>query len=89
MDALLSPHPIFTALAVDPASRQAAYRELFRYELEPGRVDEIRKATNGNFLLANSRFAAGVAAALGRRVQPGVSGRPRKQVEPESGRLFE
>lgn len=87
-DALVHPHPVFAALDVDASSRQAAYRELFRHELEPGLVDEIRKATNGNFLLGDSRFAASVAATLGRRVQPGVSGRPRRMVEPESQDLF-
>ena len=33
-----------------------AYRELFRYELDPGVVDAIRKATNGNFALGDPRF---------------------------------
>lgn len=47
-DALLKPHPLYDALGLDSADRQSAYRELFRYELEPGLVDEIRRATNGN-----------------------------------------
>jgi putative transposase len=34
------------------ASCQTAYRELFRDELEPGLVNEIRHATNGNVALA-------------------------------------
>ena len=51
-------------------------------------VDEIRRATNGNFALGNERFAEQVAAALGRRVVPGRSGRPRKAVEVESGEMF-
>ena len=68
---------------------RATYRELFRHELEPAMVDEIRRATNGNFALGNSVFAEQIASALGRRVVPGKSGRPRKQPEPESGVLFE
>ena len=83
-NALLCPHPLYDALGIDAPSRQAAYRELFRYALDPGVVDEIRKATNGNFLLGDTRFGADVAAALGRRVQPGKSGRPRKSPAPES-----
>src|SRR3990170_3639579 len=51
-DALVQPHPLYDALG-DAAMRQAAYRELFRHELEPGMVDEIRRATNGNFALGN------------------------------------
>lgn len=81
-DALLRPHLLYSALGSDAASRQAAYRELFRFELEPGLVDEIRQATNGNFALGDERFAEEMAVALGRRVTPGQSGRPRKKLEP-------
>jgi putative transposase len=87
-NALLTPHPLYDALGTDAASRQAAYRELFRHELEAGLVDEIRRATNGNFALGNEGFAAQVTAALGRRAVPGKSGRPRRMQEPESGDLF-
>lgn len=73
----------------DASARSAAYRELFRYELEPGLVDEIRKATHGNFALGDNRFSAEIKAVLGRRVVPGKSGRPRKVPEPESASLFE
>jgi len=38
---LIVAHEVYKALAQDAESRQAAYRELFRYELEPGLVDEI------------------------------------------------
>lgn len=87
-NALIQPHGLYDALGLEAMSRQAAYRELFRYELEPGLVDQIRRATNGNFVLGNERFATEVAAVIGRRVLPGKSGRPRKVVEPESGELF-
>ncbi|MBI1886897.1 MAG: transposase [Nitrosomonadales bacterium] len=86
-DALVKPHLLYDSLGSDAASRQAAYRELFRYELEPGLVDEIRRATNGNFALGSKRFAAEVAAMIGRRALPGQSGRPRKSIMPESGEL--
>ena len=85
---LLQPHAVYGALGGDSASRQAAYRDLFRYELEPGLVDEIRKATHGNFALGDARFAAQIAHTLGRRVQRAKAGRPRKVVPPESGSLF-
>lgn len=88
-DALVKPHPLYEALGVDAVGRTAAYRELFRHELEPGLVDEIRRATNGNFALGNERFAEQVTSALGRRATPGKSGRPCKVLEPESGKLFE
>jgi len=87
-DILVQPHVLYLALGEDAASRQAAYRELFRYQLEPGLVDEIRRATNGNFALGNERFSADISAALGRRVVPGKAGRPRKVALAGSGELF-
>lgn len=87
-DSLLKPHSLYLALGKDAASRAAAYRELFRYELEPGLADEIRRATNGNYALGNAVFAAQVSTALGRRAVPGKPGRPRRAVEPETGELF-
>lgn len=87
-DALLKAHSLYDALGQDKASRASVYRELFRHELEPGLVDEIRRATNGNYALGSVAFAAQVAAALGRRATPGKSGRPSRGVEPESWELF-
>jgi putative transposase len=87
-NALVQPHERYLALGLTPEQRQANYRELFRHELDPGLVDRIRSATNGNFALGDHRFAEQVAATLGRRVVPGKPGRPMKQQEPESGSLF-
>ncbi|MDP2810535.1 MAG: hypothetical protein Q8O34_10350 [Rhodocyclaceae bacterium] len=84
----IRPHEVYLALGPDAASRQLVYRELFRYELDPGLVDDIRRATNGNFALGSSMFAEQITAALGRRAMPGKSGRPRKPAEPESRELF-
>lgn len=41
-------------------------------------VREIRAATNGGYALGSSRFKSEIAAMLGRRVEPGQSGRPKK-----------
>ena len=85
----MQPHALYLALGQTAADRQAAYRELFRYALEPGLVDEIRKATNGNFALGDARFGEQIASALGRRALPGKSGRPRKQLKPPQTSCFE
>jgi len=87
-DALLTAHALYLALGTDAERRQVAYRELFRHHLDPGVVDAIRQATNGNFALGDPRFAADISQALGRRVVPGVSGRLKKAPEPESGDLL-
>lgn len=88
-DILVKPHPLYEALGLDATARQVAYRDLFREELEAGLLDAIRRATNGNFALGNERFFARVSSAIGKRVVPGKSGRPRKMLEPESGKLFQ
>lgn len=78
----LTPHSLCTGLGDTNEKRQAAYRELFRYQLDPGMVDEIRAATNGNYALGSAQFKTQIAAMLGRRVAPEKSGRPRKKKEP-------
>ena len=87
-NALVQPHERYRALGTTDTERKAAYRELFRHELDPGMIDAIRTATNGNFALGDNRFAEQVAATLGRRVVPGKPGRPMNVPEPESGSLF-
>lgn len=88
-NAFIHPHPLYQALGAGVTERLAAYRELFKDALQSGQLDEIRRATNGNYALGNERFARQVMAALGRRVTPGKPGRPRATVEPESDSLFE
>lgn len=85
---LLRPHDCYRALGADERKRQAAYRNLFRYQLDPGLVDEIRNATNGNYVLGSSRIQEQVAKALGRRVVRGQSGRPKKQIDTATDDLF-
>ena len=87
--ALLTPHPLYLALGADGTEREVAYRELFRHELEPGLVDAIRKATNGNFALGDERFGAHIAHTLGRRAQPGKAGRPSKKILDREARQAE
>jgi putative transposase len=67
----ITPHSVYSALATAGCISPEVYRELFRFELEPGMVDEIRKATNGNVVLGDRQFASQIGAAMGRRVVPG------------------
>lgn len=78
-DRLITPHAEYLRLARDDTDRRDAYRALFKAHLEAETVDEIRKATNGNFALGNGRFKKEIEDALGRRVQRGRSGRPRRR----------
>jgi hypothetical protein len=84
----LRPHDCYLALGTDKGGRQAAYRELFRYRLDRGLVDEIRAATNGNYALGSPRYEEQVARAVGRRVVRGRPGRPKKQADTPTDDLF-
>lgn len=59
---IIQPHVLYNALGLDEVSRQVAYRELFRYELDIGVVDEIRKAINGNYVLGSFDILPGINA---------------------------
>ena len=77
-NALIRPHALYTGLGRHARLRQEAYRELFRYQLDPGLVDEIRTATNGGFVLGTARFQKEIAVTLGKRTWRGSPGRPAK-----------
>jgi putative transposase len=77
-DTLLTSHSLFLAMGSSIEERCKRYRELFRNHLEPGFVDEIRKATNSNHALGNNRFSREIETILQRRATPGTPGRPVK-----------
>ena len=74
---LISFHPLYLSLGKTDKERQVAYRDLFRSKLESGEIDRIRKATNGNYVLGNSRFGEEISEMLGCRVTRGHAGRPK------------
>ena len=75
-DTIVTPHDEYTRLGRKDAERREAYRALFRAQVDDTLTDEIREATNGNFVLGGKRFQSQIAKALGRRVTRGVAGRP-------------
>jgi putative transposase len=75
-DPLLVPLPDYVHLGSTDESRRENYRALFKAHLDPELLTEIRRVTNGNFVLGNERFKEEVAQMLKRRVVPGKSGRP-------------
>jgi putative transposase len=79
--ALLTPNAEYLRLGRDDEARREAYRALFRAHVDEALTDEIRDATNGNFVLGDERFQEQIARALGRRVVRGKAGRPVKQEE--------
>jgi putative transposase len=74
---IVTPHPLYLALAAEPAQRQAAYRGLFKAQLEAPAIDDIRLALSQNQPLGDGRFLARIARSLGERRQARPRGRPR------------
>jgi putative transposase len=78
-DELLTSHTEYQALGVTPEQRKAAYRTLFQAQLDPETLTTLRSALNGELITGSDRFKAEIETALGRKVEPGQRGRPRKQ----------
>ncbi len=81
INTMIQPHPLLLQLGLDSSAQQKAYRALFQAH-DPQIADQIRQATNGNFVLGNTRFVQQITEALGRRVTPAASGRPPKKKTP-------
>ena len=76
---LIRDHAGYLVLGRDEQERQAAYRELFRFQLDPGLIDEIRTATRHGLVIGSERFKDEIEALLKRRVTPPRRGRPVKR----------
>lgn len=76
-DSRLTPHPLYMDLDRGEKNRQAAYRALFRTELDAPAIDDIRLAINQSQPLGGSRFLAEIERVAGERREPRPRGRPR------------
>jgi putative transposase len=75
---LLTPHEEYVALGRCHDERLGVYRSLFSLAMDMHDLMEIRSALKGGFAFGNERFKKQMTAMLGRRVQPGQSGRPKR-----------
>lgn len=82
---LLVPHSVFLALNRGAASRQQAYRALFRPHLEQAAIDDIRLALNQSQPLGDSRFHGMIEQAVGERRQARPRGRPKREGSESDG----
>lgn len=78
-DKLVSTHEQYERLGLDAEERQTAYRELFRSELEPKEIGEIRDTLNKGWPLGSERFKDEIERALQRAARPPKRGRPAKR----------
>ncbi|HEY8249936.1 MAG TPA: transposase [Burkholderiales bacterium] len=79
---LLTPHPEYSALALNDASRHTAYQGLFAAADDPAFLAAIRDATNGGFALVGEALKASLPANLQHRLerkQPGPRPAPTAQ----------
>jgi putative transposase len=90
-DEAIIPHEEYLRLGSTAEARRAAYRGLVASPLPPRVVDEVRKATSGNFALGTEKFKRSVSIALGRRAFPGEAGRPSRAAtdDRDQGKLFD
>lgn len=77
-DQLLSPHPVYTKLAPDPAERCRRYRELVAAAVAADELEAIRLYVQRQRALGSDRFQAAIEQQLDRRAGLGQPGRPRK-----------
>lgn len=76
-NALITPHEEYLRLDKQALNRRKAYRDLFRAHVDGDIDNQIRSATNGNYVLGNGKFQEQIARMLGRRVTKGKAGRPK------------
>ena len=67
-DPVVSRHSIMQSLGCGPEDCRAGYRDLFRRDLTPQTLEQIRTSTNGGFALGSERFQKELADRLQRRV---------------------
>jgi len=80
-DRLIDPHELYLRLAESAHDRQSAYRALFYRHIDSRILNEIRQATNTEWVLGNARFREHIEALTGRQVQPKSRGGDRKSVK--------
>ena len=73
---LITPHLQYLGLSSNSEERLNNYRGLIEEKFDEQELSDIRGATNGNYVLGNTRFQKEIEIALGRRTRPGRPGRP-------------
>lgn len=74
-DDLIEDHPLYVALGKTDETRRAAYRALFRYQLDDADITEIRTSLNKGLAVGAERFKDQIETVLARSVRPGQAGR--------------
>ncbi len=78
-DKLVTPHPLYTRLGKTNASRQEAYRALFKAHLDEKDLSDIRAAWQTGTPLGNDYFKEKIEHKLKSKVGQARRGRPSKR----------
>jgi putative transposase len=78
-DELIDDHPLYLALGNTAEMRSAAYRALFRYQLDDEKLTDIRASLNKGLAVGAERFKDQVETAVARSVRPGQAGRKKER----------
>ncbi len=79
---IIVPHPLYLALAEDPAGRQARYRGMFELPQSAEELRRIRDATRAGVALGSESFMNGLPASMRSRAVKRMPGRPAKPLPP-------
>ena len=71
-------HAVYRSLGPTSETRAQAYREMFAEGLSEELLRTLRDATQRGWVPGRDKFRQEIEAALGRRLDPPVRGRPRK-----------
>lgn len=74
-DELIDDHPLYLVLGNTAEARSAAYRALFRYQLDDAALTDIRASLNKGLPVGAERFKDQIQAAVASSVRPGQAGR--------------
>ena len=77
-DLLITPHKIYLSIDKDLQQLQHRYRVIFKVMISNVDIHRIRAATNKNFPLGDECFKKQIEQVLGRKINSGCGGRPRK-----------
>jgi putative transposase len=78
-DELIDDHPLYLGLGNTAETRRAAYRALFRYQLDDAELTDIRDSLNKGLAVGAERFKDQIEAAVARSVRPGQAGRRKER----------
>ena len=78
-DRLITPHPLYTSLGRTNASRQEAYRALFKAHIDEKDFKDIRAAWQTGTPLGNDHFKDKIERKLKTKVGQARRGRPTKR----------